>query len=1156
MSGGGTMEFRILGTLEVEAAGRRVEIGAPKLRALLAMLLLDANRVVSSDRLIDGLWEEQPPATGERVLQVYVSQLRKLLGPGRLERVEPGYVLRVRPGELDSERFERLRGEGELDAALALWRGRPLAEFGYARFAHGAIEQLEEVRLTCLEERIDRDLADGRHAALVSELERVAAEHPGRERFRAQLMLALYRSGRHPEALDVYQQARRELVESLGIEPGRTLRELERAILQQDPALDLVDPSADTEARAGVELSRGVFVGREAEVAALRDGLDDAFAGRGRLYLIAGEPGIGKSRLAEELAADARGRGALVLVGRCWEAGGAPVFWPWVQALRSYIDAAEPDTLRAQLGSGGSDLAQLFPELEPLVGRPAAPEAFASEGARFRLFDSLTTFLRNAAATVPLVLVLDDLHAADEPSLLLLRFVARELGSSRLLVVAAYRDVDPTLGDSLLATLAELVREPVTRTLGLGGLDEPAVASFLELTTARAAVPGLAAAVHADTDGNPLYVGEVVRLLAAEGRLDPAAVDAVAVPESVSGVIGRRLDRLSAGCRDLLVLASVLGREFELDVLVHMSGLEPDAVLELLDEATAERVLTDLPDAVARLRFAHALIRDTIYEGLPRSRRVRLHGRAGEAIEALRAGGLDEQLAELAHHFSEAAPGGGAAPAVHYARRAGERAVRLLAFEEAIRLFRMALALSPTADEQRCELLLSVGDAQARAGDGPGSKQTFQQAAELADRLGLPEQLARAAVGYGGRIVWEVSRDADYLVSVLERALAALPEEDSALRVRLLARLGGGPLRDARYPAERGLALSRDALEMARRLADPETLSYALSAYIAVRHSPDFTPEQLPLAREQLAAAIESCDAERAIEAHEHCLVTHVELGRLPEATVHLEAMATVAAQLRQPSQAWIVTVYRALVTLLEGDLERAEQLVFEARALGERAQSWNAAVSFGLQLYVLRAEQGRLAELEQLVAEAAASYDRYPVWRCVETHLAARLGRPDAFRLFDSLTANGFAALRFDEEWLVGMSLLAEAACALDLRIAASWLYERLSGYGDRIAVSYPEVSTGAVARYLGLLAAAIGRTAEAVGHFEHALELHSRIGARSWLARTRHDLAAVLLAVDGEHERAAGLLRMALQTYDELGMTAHAADAQALARDADVAA
>src|SRR6266849_950388 len=343
-------EFRILGPLEASEEGRPLDLGGGKQRALLSVLLLNANRVVSRDRLIDALWAEEPPETAVKALQVYVSQLRKALGRDVLVTRAPGYMVQVGEGQLDLDRFEALREEARhcepaaasarLREALSLWRGPPLGEFAL-EFAQGEIARLEERFLGALEGRIEADLALGRHAELAGQAEARVTEHPLREGLRSQLMLALYRSRRQAEALEVYQQARRALVEELGIDPGRALRELEQAILRQDPALDFVAGAKPT-----ADATRGAFVGRETELAELVAGLEDALAGAGRLLLVVGEPGIGKSRLGDELIAHARARGARVLVGRCWEAGGAPAYWPWMQALRSYLRECDPVQLR------------------------------------------------------------------------------------------------------------------------------------------------------------------------------------------------------------------------------------------------------------------------------------------------------------------------------------------------------------------------------------------------------------------------------------------------------------------------------------------------------------------------------------------------------------------------------------------------------------------------------------------------------------------------------------------------------------------------------------------------------------------------------------------------------------------------------------------
>jgi DNA-binding SARP family transcriptional activator len=1162
------IEFRLLGPLEVLVGRVPASLGPPQQRALLALLLLDANEVVSRDRLVDDLWGEQPPATATKLVQVYVSRLRKALEPdrargeeGRVLVTRPrGYLLAVEDEQFDLRCFERLRGEareelgagnpigaaGKLREALALWRGPPLGDLTYEAFAQ-EIARLDELHLTALEERLDADLDLGRHADLIGELEALVNEHPLRERLRGQLMRSLYRSGRQAEALAAYQNARETLTEELGIEPSRELQELQQAILRQDPALDDV-----AEKESVPEPSRGVFVGRERELAELVRSLEDVLAGRGGLVLLSGEPGIGKSRLTDELIGHARARGASVVVGRCWEAGGAPAYWPWVQGLRAYVREAEPDALRAQLGAGAADLAQLLPELGELFPDLPEPSGLRSEGDRFRLFEAVSAFLRRATQARPLVLVLDDLHAADEPSLLLLRFVTREITDTRLLLICAFRDVDPTMRDPLVSALAELVRERRTTQITLGGLSQDDVAEYIELSTGVQPSPRLVEAVHTETEGNPLFVAEAVRLLDAEDQIsDPDAH--LRIPPGVRAVIDQRVGRLSERCRILLVPASVIGREFGLDALTRLSKVPRGELVDALDEAMAEGILGDVPGSPGRLRFGHALIRDTLYDGLAPARRMQLHQDAAGALEAVHADDLGPHLTELAHHYFAAVPAGVADRAVEYARRAGDRAASQLAYEEAGRLYEMALSLvdEPAA---RCDLQLALGDTQARSGDSPASKQTFREAAQLAEESGLSERLARAALGYGGRIIWERHQDDHYLVPLLERAAAALGDDDSPLRVRLLARLAGGPLRSVRFPPERRFKLSREALEMARRLGDPATLAYALDGYLPANESPESTVETLELSTELLEVAMQAGDKERVLEAHEHRHERFVELGKMEQALAELDAMTRLAEELRQPAQRWLVGVCRARLALHEGRLAEAEKLIDGARDLGEDALSWNAAVAFRVQLYMLRREQGRLEEARELVTRSAGEYPHYELWDCALAHGAADLGlMAESKQRFEALAADDFEGLPFTQDaWLAGMGLLAETARSLDDVGRASVIYGLLVPYADRVALAYPEIATGSVSRYLGILATTTSRWTDAERHFEDALAANEQIGARPWLARTQGDFARLLSARGerGDGERAVKLNRMALEGYRDLGMDTFAAEAARLGR------
>ena len=583
---------------------------------------------------------------------------------------------------------------------------------------------------------------------------------------------------------------------------------------------------------------------------------------------MSGEPGIGKSRLADELVARAKGRGATVLFGRCWEAGGAPAYWPWMQSLRVYVRDSDPETLSREAGPGASELTHLLPELRRLLPGLPEPESADSEGARFRLFDATAEFLRRASQRRPLVLVLDDLHAADTPSLLLLQFVARELTSSHLLVLGAFRDVDPVPSAPLGALLAEVAREPATRRVLLGGLSAGDVADYVQRTAADMASPELVTALHDETEGNPLFVGETVRLLSLEGIRPEPGKARRAIPPSIRDVIARRLGHLTAECNELLVGASVLGREFALGTLARTAGIPDERLLlDTLDEAMAARVVADLPGSADRLRFTHVLIRDTLYEGLTGARRVALHRRVCEALEALDGDEPGPHLAELVHHSIAA---GDLERGVRYARLAGHRALALSAYEEAERLYQTALdALDisdPASEPPRCELLLALGEAQIRAGETASARATFVVAAGLARRLGLARALAVAAAGYGGRIVWARAGDDDRIVPLLEEGLAALASEDAELRARLLARLAGA-LRDEPV-RERRDALSREAVDLARQTGNPVVLAYALLGRAHAIVAPDTVAECLELGGELREVAARSGDREQVVAAH------------------------------------------------------------------------------------------------------------------------------------------------------------------------------------------------------------------------------------------------------------------------------------------------
>lgn len=1139
------MRFRLLGPLDIENDGRPLHISRPKQRALLATLLLNANRVVSIDALTDALWDDRIPDTAAKALQVHVSQLRRLLGADRLQTRAPGYLLRVAEGEYDIHDFDalvqRARAESPAQAsttwqqALSLWRGEPLADFAASRFAQGEIARLEELRLVAVEGRLGAELNHGREAELIGELESLVTEHPHRERLRELLMIALYRTGRQAEALEAYQDARRELSEGLGLEPSRALRDLERAILSQDPSLD-------ARQAAGVDAPEAAatdFVGRKAELSTLITALDDTIDGRGGLILLTGEPGIGKSRLADELIRRARERNADVLVGRCWEAGGAPAFWPWVQSLRGYIRGLDPATLRAELGAAAADVAPIVPDLQRLL--PGLPTSTADpEGARFRLFDATAEFLRTASMRRPILLFLDDLHAADAPSLLLLRYLARQLGASRILVIAACRTVDPVPGDPLRAMLADVVREPTTRRLVLEGLTESNVAEYVELTAGQAASPELVAALHEETDGNPLFLVEMVRLLAIEGRTPETALD---IPESVRDVISRRLAHLSDDCRRVLVLASVLGREFTPAALAHLARVSQDDLLETLDEAMSAGVVTAVPGAREQVRFAHVLMRDTLYEGLTTARRVRLHRLAVDAFTDLYGPDLGAHLTELAHH---SIAGSDFERALDFARRAGDRALASLAYEEAARLYQVALDagdLCAVPGRILGELTLAQGEAQVLAGDGPTARETLLRAAALAradDDAGL---FGRAALAYGGRDIWGPRRewDARYL-PLLEEALSLCGNLDSVVRSRLLTRMASALRGDA--DRERLVSLAREGYEIAERLGDRSTVLYALDGQLAAAGGPDTTARRFRDAGKLVQLAREAGDLERLFDGQEHVLYTAWTLGDREVMEQTIEEMRQLVQDLNLQMFRSLVTVFDAQFAAAQGRFAEAETLIAEAFRLGERAQSWNVQTPHRLQLFMVRLQQDRLDGYEDVLRRSIDEYPGYRIFECALARAYAHLGLNDeAGEIVSQLADSG--RLSRDEDWLVNVTLLSDVCASLDDRTHAESLYELLLPFTSENAVASGEICMGSVAQHVARLAAQLGRRDEAEHHFRMAIEMNSRMGARPWLAHAQADYADLLLerAAPGDAARARQLLQAARRTYEELGMPRGAA-------------
>jgi len=947
-------------------------------------------------------------------------------------------------------------------------------------------------------------------------------------------------------------------------EVPRSLESLLLRLLAKDPnerpesaaaipeALRAIVDSASTTAPAAAEsdvnpldrLASGIFVGREKEMDELRAGLEDSLSGRGRLLMLVGEPGIGKTRTSEEFATYARLRNVQVLWGRCYEGEGAPAYWPWVQIIRSYVHDKEPKELMSEMGPGAADIAQVVSEVkERLPGLPAPP-ALEPEQARFRLFDSITTFLKNAAKDTPLMVVLDDLHWADKPSLLLLQFLARELRGSRLLVLGTYRDVELRRQHPLAQTLGELNRENLSQRILLRGLTARDVARFIEMTAGIEPPATLVEAVFKETEGNPFFTNEIVRLLVTDGRLEhPEAVKqwSVTIPQSVREVVGRRLDHLSEACNKVLTIGSVIGREFSLRVLEKVSDVSGDRLLEALEEAVAARVITEVPRMPDQYSFSHALIRETLYEELTTTRRVRLHRQIGEVLEET---DPEAHLPQLAYHFCEAASAGDVDKAVDYATRAAERAMGLVAYEEAAGHYERGLQVlelkQPPDEAMRCELLIAQSDAQWKSGETDKGVETARRAADIAAKVGPAELLARAALALDeARFVGGVP--ASESLPYLERALEAAGEAETDSRARLLSVMPRA-LWFQMSSIESKVAMAREALDIADRVGDLSLRAVALNGMHWALWGPEAAEERLAVATELLQLARAAGDKGLEVAGRLWRLTDHLELGDIRAADEEIEAFSHLAEELRQPLYHSYLALWRAMRSLLDGRLLEAEKLVFEALSLGQRAQSQAASQAFGAQMVDLRWKQGRLGELEASTRGFAEQNPALPVWRCVLALIYAETGKADeARREFQLLAANDFVGLPRDGLWLISIAVLADVCALLADTKAAAALYELLKPYGSRCIVTGNAIAcAGPASRHLGNLTAQLSRWDESEMYFEDAIKTNEKLGARPWLALTQEWYARMLLSRGrpGDREKVLHLLTQALDIAQELGL------------------
>ena len=828
------------------------------------------------------------------------------------------------------------------------------------------------------------------------------------------------------------------------------------------------------------------FVGRGREQAELVAILEQAAGGRGQLVLIGGEPGIGKTRLAEEIAAEAERRGFAVSWGRCWEGADAHPYWPWVQVLRDLGPAG--DGPRAAM--------------EGAPGAPGGPAPRVPDGdrlARLRLFDAVALALRTAAGGRPRLVVVDDLQWADAASRLLLGFLAPLVPASALVVVATYRSGE-------LAPEREALRP--AHHIELRGLPEADLGTLVAALSARAGEPGAARRIFLRTGGNPLFAREMARLLELPGA-DPAAL-----PVTIRAVLGHQLDALSPGCRAVLEAAAVLGETFELPVVAGIAGRSLPQVLDSIDEARRARLVGTA--SVAEASFAHALVREALVEEMPAARRAALHQRAGEALEALLPRHPD-RAADAARHFAAASGPDAAGKAVRYAAAAAERCMARFAYEEAARLYREARAAAARPDgaspgpDAEVGLLRCLASALLAAGDTAASRSAFAALVERARSLGDTGLLAEAALGMGsGPAGFDVALLDGEQIAAVEEALQALGPGPSAVRSQLLARLSVA-LTHAESEARR-VQLAEEAVAVARSVGDARAMAGALAAHCDAIAGPDHVAHRLGETEEMLGLATELGDEQLELMARRLRVVALLETGDVAAAGAQIDAFARSPAARHQPLYGWYVPMWRAMTALLEGRIDVARRHLGELVHLGQRTGSSNAVIHGYTLRWCLDLATGDAGDIDRILDETdvTANPGVWPIVALARSRIAT--GAPErAAACLDQVLAQLGRAPR-DSELLPMLGQLAEVVWALGGHPVASIAYDMLLPYRALVLVEGGGAAVrGSVERPLGQLAAALGRPEAAVEHLEAAAAWARTIGAPLLEAEARAALSEV---------------------------------------------
>lgn len=1137
------VRIRVLGRLELAADGRPVPMPASRrARALLGWLALHPGPHPRAG-LAARFWPDVLDISARTSLRGALAELRRALGRAADEVLVAGRetVELVRgPGLwVDADAFGELVAAGRWADALELDRGRLLSDVD-EEWVEAERDEHRRAVLHALERRAAA--AEGEDALddALGAVRRWVRLDPLSERAGRELVRLLVQAGDRSGALAAAQALMDRLHGELGLAPGPELRELVAGLRDSGAGASGAGASAGgrpDQARPhvpaprpaplevplppAVALHHPLLLGRDAELEALEAVRELSRTEGAQVALVSGDAGIGKTSLAVTAARAAADDGALVLHGRCDEDGIVP-FGPWVEALGHVMAHLDDDAVGRTVLDGGPELARLLPDLRRRRPDLASPVAVEPDTERWRLFEAVSTTIGLLAAKNPVLVVVDDVHWADRSTLLLLRHLVRSRRQDALTVIVTCRELEVPRDEPLHAVLADLHRDGVLTRLPLVGLAEAHVGELVTRRRGSGSDRSFVRALFEETEGNPFFVEEILRNLPRTTGAEPERLpEGFDVPQRVQDVVRRRLGRLPGTVRDTLVLASVVGREFDISVLERLTELSDGALLDALDEAVTASIVEET--GVGRYSFAHALIRSALYDGLSRTRRARLHIRVAAALEALPGPAVRSRAGELAFHYLAAADPAYLDRAITCARQAYAESMEQVAYGEAAATARRAVTALEAADrggQDLLGLLLDLGEALSRGGDIEAGREAFARAAEVARAIGDPAALAIAALGLAGpswRTFGQVDEPA---VDLLDEALARLGDDEPALRAAVQARLAI-KLYFADQPERMG-RLTQDALAGARALDDPEVLAAALEAQLWAAWTPDGVEERLRTAHELLALAESQRRPELAAVARRWRVVALMETCRVADADAEAELHARAARDLRLPYELMYVAVFATAKAILQGRFDDARRESAAVADYGDLRGGADALQFAGVHAVSLAREDGRMNEVVEPIREFAARYPSLKAWQSALALALAESDRGDEARVELDRVWPPDEQVPFDAVWMPAVVLQALTVLRLGLPERCAYLYRLLRPYAGRaVVMGAGGAIWGTVNLHLGGLAAGSGQFEPALGHLGNAVEELRAMGADRLTALAEQARDGLLASLSAASDR-----------------------------------